>query len=248
MRIAIYGASGRVGTRLVEAVLADPALELAAALVSPQSPRIGTPVDGAASIEYRPANAALKCPCDVIIDFTNPAASLSLQAMLGDKPQPVVIGTTGFGAADQAALDTAAAHRPLLVAANFALGFEPFLAAVETFAAAQPGAEPVVEEIYHRRKKPSASGTSLRLVETVRTARGIDADPHIAVRREGDVTGVNAVDFRMGVSDVRMTFTVNTLAAYAEGAIAAARWLAAGRGAGRYDLADTFARHGGRAR
>ena len=75
MRIGIIGASGRVGTRLIEAILASPGLELAAALVSPGSPLIGKPVAGA--LEYRPAEKTIRSHCDVMIDFSTPAASLA---------------------------------------------------------------------------------------------------------------------------------------------------------------------------
>lgn len=244
MRIAVMGASGRVGTRLVELVLASPGLELAAALVSPRSALVGTPVAGG-SIEYRPSDAAMNSHCDVIVDFSSPAASLALQGEVGEKPIPMVIGTTGFSVEEDAALTAFAAHRPMVVSANFALGFEAFRQIADRFARLMPGGEAGVGEVYHARKKAEPSGTSRWLAATVREARsaamGFDApEPDIRVTREGDTVGVNEVRFDLGSAELLLSYRVHTLAAYAEGALAAAQWLAARRPAnGRYALADT---------
>lgn len=243
MRIAIFGASGRVGTRLVEAVLTDPGLELAAAHVSPGSAWIGRQV-GSTVIEYRPAEAAINAHCDAIIDFSSPAGSLYLQRMAGQRPVPIIIGTTGFAAADLAEITAAARYRPILTGANFALGFTAFGRTVRQFAAAHPGARVTIEETYHRRKKRAPSGTSLLLARTLRDAQAAAAgasppEPEIHIHRLGDTVGINEVRFDLGDSEMRFTFSVQTIAAYARGALAAAIQLVeSGLGPGRYDAFD----------
>ena len=244
MRIGIIGASGRVGTRLIEAIVASPGLELAAALVSPGSRHIGKPVAGA--IEYRAANAAIRSHCDVMIDFSTPAASLEFQTILGDQDVPVVIGTTGFSARQEAELERYADRRPLLISANFAYGFEAFRQAALGFARQMPGAEPEVFETYHIRKKAEPSGTSRLMAQDLDTARSramgfAAAETPIRVQREGDTVGINEVRFTLGTGQASFIFTVDTLSAYAEGAIAAAEWLVrAAPRPGRYSLADSL--------
>lgn len=243
MRIAIMGASGRVGTRLVEVILANPGLELASALVSSKSGRIGSPVAGG-SIEYRSADAAMRSHCDVIIDFSTPAASLALQQGIGSKAIPVVIGTTGFSPEENVRLTAFSAHRPLLMSANFAHGFEAFRKAVVDFAQSAPDADATVSETYHARKKADASGTSRLLANELFEARtramGFAApEPVIAVHREGDTVGVNEIRFDMGAAEAVFTYRVHTLGAYAVGALAAAQWLVSRRRpAGLYSLVD----------
>lgn len=243
MRIGILGASGRIGTRLVDLVLANPGLELAAALVSPGSRLVGTPVNGG-SIEYRPSQAAMKSHCDVMIDFSTPAASLSLQEEIGEKPMPMIIGTAGFSTDEQARLSGFARFRPMLVSANFAHGFEAFRLAAVEIAQRMPAAEPAVSEIYHVRKKAEPSGTSMLLARQLYQARsramGFAApEPAITVVREGATAGVNEVRFEMGSAEMTFTYRVHTLAAYAEGALTAAQWLVSkAPGPGRYSLAD----------
>lgn len=245
MRIGIVGASGRVGMQLVEAILASPGLELGAALVSPGSRLLGQAVAGG-SIEYRPADAAIRSHCDVMIDFSTPAACLAVQEQIGDKSIPMVIGTTGFTAEEDARLTEFSAFRPMLVSANFAYGFEAFKQAALGFARQMPGAEPMVSETYHSRKKPEPSGTSRQLASLLRqtrsTAMGFDAgETPIAVHREGDTVGINAVRFALGCGETAFTYTVHTLAAYAEGAISAASWLVAeAPSSGRFSLADSL--------
>ncbi|MAU22910.1 MAG: dihydrodipicolinate reductase [Martelella sp.] len=246
MRIGILGASGRVGTSLVELIVSNPGLELAAALVSPGSRLVGKPVAGS-SIEYRPADAAMKSHCDVIIDFSTPQASMALQDAIGVKSIPVVIGTTGFSAEDDARLSACCAHRPMLISANFARGFEAFRLNVLGFARMMPEGEPRVSETYHVRKKAEPSGTSRLLARQIEEARTAvmgfaAAKTPITVFREGDTVGINAVSFDLGSAEARFTYQVHTLSAYAEGAIAAAQWLSSGhREPRRYSLADSLA-------
>lgn len=245
MRIGIMGASGRVGTRLVELILANPGLELAAALVSPGSKLVGTPVAGG-SIEYRPAEAAMKSHCDVMVDFSTPAASLALQMETDRKFIPIVIGTTGFTPDEDERLTAFSCHRPMLVSANFAHGFEAFRQAAVDFVRRMPDADATVSETYHARKKSEPSGTSRllarQLFETRSLAMGFPAPvPTIAVYREGDAVGINEIRLDMGSAEAVFTYRVHTLAAYAEGALAAAQWLVSKpRSAGRYNLIDSL--------
>jgi len=245
MRLGIFGASGRMGTRMVELALSSPGIELAAVFVRPGSPLSGMPVAGR-SIEYRPADAAMKSHCDVIVDFSTPAATLGFQAMLGQKPIPMVIGTTGFSPEEETQLDAHAAFRPLLIGANFAHGFEAFRRAAIDFAGRIAQAEASVSETYHARKKAEPSGTSRQLASALRDARsqvmGFAApEPPITVHREGDTVGVNEIRFDMGSATAKLVYRVHTLAAYAEGALAAAEWLISKpRANGRYSPADTL--------
>lgn len=245
MRIAVVGASGRVGTRLVELILANPGLELAAALVRPGSKFVGVPVSGG-SIEYRPTDAGMNSRCDVMIDFSRACASLELQEQIGSRSIPMVIGTTGFTGEEDDRLSTFTRHRPMLISANFAPGFEAFKRAAVDFTRRVPEAELAISETYHHRKKMDPSGTSLLLARELCEARsralGFSApDPTITVKREGDTVGINEVHFHMGTALATLTYRVETLSAYAAGAITAAQWLVSiPRPAGRYSLTDSL--------
>ena len=239
MRIAVYGASGRVGTGLVHALLSTPGLELAAAHVSAGSEWIGRQAGGSV-IEYRPAEAAVRSHCDAIIDFSTPEASLALQRLLGERRLPVVIGTTGFTAEQQQKIDGFARSRPIMAGVNFALGFGAFAKSAIALAAAHPGAFVTIDETYHQRKKRVPSGTTLLLARLIQQAQGQGApEPEMRVHRLGDTVGVTEVALDLGVTKTRLSFAVETIDAYAHGALAAARWLVdRADGPGLYDPFD----------
>jgi len=233
MRLSIHGATGRIGTKLVSLILETPQLDLAGALVSPDSPRLGQPVGGGGLV-YRPADTAIRARADVMIDFSTPEASLRLQDMLADSRMPIVIGTTGFTDAEKARLAGWARYRPMLISENFAVGFESFAAAVARIARDESQATGSVEEVYHARKKRSPSGTSRRLAQSIaEQAPPVERygvkDVPIAISRRGETVGVNRVRFDLGSTEIEICFSVHSLVAYAEGALAAARWLTEAR-------------------
>lgn len=223
MRIAVIGAAGRIGTRLVETILSAPGLELASCIVAPGSRHIGQPVAGG-GIEYRVADSAINARCDVMIDFSTPDSTLALQALCGAKPIPFVIGTTGFSERQKKALKGYARHRPILKSDNFAAGFQSLLGVSETLGKKLPG-----------------------MLATFGEDRRLRRDHHALVERVPALTGsappadTTTIRFDAGGVEITLTHRVNTLSAYADGALAAAQWLVGSApGAGLYSLADTI--------
>lgn len=219
MRIVVLGATGKVGRDLVAQIVAAPDLSLAEAIGSGEGGVSAARLDG-----------------DVLIDFSKPAATMALLDRLSDASLPLVIGTTGFAAAEAARLRAEGARRPILVAANFTFGFQPFRTATMALANALPEARVTVSETYNAAKKPVASGTTQGLVaelEALNPGRTVAAE----IRREGTCPGINEIRFDLGVAAVRLELTVASRAAYAAGALAAARWLI-GRPIGAYTTED----------
>ena len=145
MKIALAGAGGRMGRTLIEAVLADRALELGCAFDMPGSSAVGSQA-GAITIGADPAAAA---KCDVLIDFTRPEGTLANLK----HARAMVIGTTGFSAAQRDAVAEAAKRIPIVMAANFAVGVNAAYRLAET-AARILGDDYDVEiiEAHHRQK------------------------------------------------------------------------------------------------
>lgn len=219
MRIAVLGATGRVGRELVAQIEAVPDLSLAEAIGS-----------GGGGI------AAARLDADVLVDFSSPAAVMALLDRLAGNALPLVIGTTGLSSTEAARLAAEGARRPILVAANFTFGFQPFRAAALALARDLPGARIAVAETYSAAKKPIASGTTQGLVAEL-TASGPLRTVATEINRAGTCPGINEVRFDVGVASIRLELTVASRAAYAAGALAAARWLI-GRAPGTYTLAD----------
>src|SRR5215213_8005696 len=103
MKIAVAGAGGRMGRTLIEAVLADRELKLGAAFDVPGASAIGD-----IKIGSDPAAAAA---CDVLIDFTRPEGTLAHLK----HARAMVIGTTGFSAAQKKSVEEAARRMPIVM-------------------------------------------------------------------------------------------------------------------------------------
>jgi 4-hydroxy-tetrahydrodipicolinate reductase len=210
IRISVMGATGRVGTAVLDATRAAPDLTLTEA-ISDSGSAGSTPLDRA-----QLDNA------DALVEFSTPAAVMALLDRLKGNPMPVVIGTTGFTPDQAERLQAEAAHRPILVGANFTKGFEAFAAAGLAMARALPDADLTVGEIYNATKKPVASGTTQRLCQELgESGRKVGTD----IARIGDTPGVNTIELDYGVATIKLTLTVHSRAAYAAGALDAARWL-----------------------
>jgi 4-hydroxy-tetrahydrodipicolinate reductase len=137
VRIALYGAGGKVGSVL------GPALE-------------------AAGHEVVPARNEAPDGCDVAVDFTRPDAVLANAERCLRAHVPVVVGTSGF---DAAALDemARAAGVPCFYAPNFAVGAVLMMRFAEAAAGSFPSAE--IVELHAVTKVDAPSGTAKATAE-----------------------------------------------------------------------------------
>ena len=141
MKVALFGAAGKVGSALA------PALEVAGHEV----------VDGKT---VGPEG------CDAAVDFTRPDAAAENVGTCLSAGVPVVIGTTGF---DREAIDAAAldAGVPCFHAPNFARGAMLMMRFAEEAAQVFPRAE--IVELHHEAKRDAPSGTANATAERMGT-------------------------------------------------------------------------------
>src|SRR5690606_23532699 len=239
MKLGITGAGGRMGRSLVEAIAADPTVSLAAALDGSDAPVIGQDVGGVTA--GHDLDAALPA-CEVLIDFTRPEGTRRhVEACLRHK-RAIVIGTTGFSEADLAALREAAAHIPIVLSPNFAVGVNVLFKAAEVAARALgEGYDVEIIEAHHRHKVDAPSGTALKLGEVIADALGRDlaraarhgragdvgARPATEIGfhavRGGDIVGEHTVLFAGIGERLELTVRSQSRATYAAGAVRAAK-------------------------
>jgi 4-hydroxy-tetrahydrodipicolinate reductase len=262
-RIAILGASGRMGRALIESAATMPQLQLTAALAPPGTPGFGS--DAAAfaglppcGIEIGDDLAAAAAAADVLIDFSRPEGTLAALEVCVAQGRGMVIGTTGFDAGQKARIAAAAQRIPLCMAANFSVGVNVCLRLL-ALAAQALGDDYDVEvvEAHHRHKVDAPSGTALRMGEAVAAALGRSLDEcavyarqgHTGAReagkigfatvRGGDVVGDHTVMFLGDGERVEITHKASSRGNFARGALRAALWLR-GRAAGRYEMSDVL--------
>jgi 4-hydroxy-tetrahydrodipicolinate reductase len=207
-RLLLVG-HGRMG-RLVETLAGDEGFEIVGA-VSTRT---------AASDEWPAA--------DVAIDFSVADAVPSTVARLAARRIPVVIGTTGWQGHEEAVKATAAAAGIGVVAApNFAIGVNVFLALVGragALMAAQPSFGAWIHESHHAAKRDAPSGTALAMEQRLRRD-GYSVDVPISSTRAGSIPGIHTLGFDAASETITLTHQARDRAAFARGALLAARWL-----------------------
>ena len=207
-------------------------------LVESLAPEYGFEIAGA--IDSR-KTAATWPDADVAIDFSVAAAVPSTVAELARRKMPVAIGTTGW-LAEEAAVRTIAADAGLGVVAapNFAIGVNLFLAVAErlaTLMAAQPSFGAWIHESHHAAKKDAPSGTAIALEQRLRR-HGYTADVPIASTRAGSIPGTHELGFDAPSETITLTHQARDRAAFARGALLAARWLQGRQG--WYSMTDVL--------
>jgi 4-hydroxy-tetrahydrodipicolinate reductase len=258
LRIAIHGAAGRMGRRLIALGAADPQLTVAAALDSPGNALLGDDAGilaGAGALGV-PLAAELLVPVDVVIDFSVPKAAEAIIEICCEKKLPLVLATTGLEAKQVERIRAAAKEIPLLWSPSMSLSVNLAMKLCELAAKALADKDADVEilERHHRFKEDSPSGTALKFGEIIAAEMGHTKHvhgrsgrpgkrPHHEIGyhaiRVGDNPGEHTILFAMLGETLELTVRASNRDCYAQGALAAAKFLA-GKPAGLYGMSDVL--------
>ena len=260
--IGVVGCAGRMGRMVIQEVLATDGCSLAGGTEAPGGPigkDLGTLV-GAVSLGVTIGDepAALFASADAVIDFTIPVATRSHARAAQDSGTPYVVGTTGLGDDDQAAVTAASQSAPIVQAPNFSVGVNLLFALTKRVAATLgPDYDIEILEMHHRAKIDAPSGTALALGEAAAVGRNvplgsvaryaregqIGARPPgeigFATLRGGGVIGDHTALFANEVERLEFTHKAGSRGIFAGGAVRAALWLQ-GKPAGLYGMADVL--------
>ena len=273
LRIGVYGALGRMGQMVVRCLLAPPesdagrspgpppSLLLTVALASSRCPHLGHdigPLCGASMTGVDVScdlQAALPL-CDVVIDFSTPAATQVLTAAAVLAQVPLVIGTTGLQPAALAAISEAATQIPIVRSANMSPGVNVLLGLLRRASRALSDYDAEIVEVHHRHKRDAPSGTALLLAEAIKAGRATALEvksgreglvgPRSAAElgvfavRGGDVVGEHTA-LLLGTGErIELVHRATAREVFAHGALRAARWLRAAGRPGLYDMEDVL--------
>ena len=263
MKIGIPGAAGRMGQALARQVEATVGCTLVAATEVPDHPALGRDCGALAGIEplgvaVSDDPQALFRAADAVLDFTLPGATAGHAALAAAEGTILVVGTTGIGEAEQAALEAAAAQTAVVQAPNMSLAVNLLMRLTEQVAGLLDADYDIeIVEMHHRHKIDAPSGTALGLGRAAARARGVSFD-EVAARgrdgvtgarargeigfaalRGGDVVGEHSVIFAADGERLELTCRSANRQTYARGALQAARW-AEGRGPGLYTMANVL--------
>jgi 4-hydroxy-tetrahydrodipicolinate reductase len=261
-RVAVAGATGRMGHMLIEALRASDDCRLTGALDLASSPAIGN--DACAFLGHAsgvPVTADLReglSQADALIDFTRPEGTLAHLRACREQGVNLVIGTTGFSEGQKAEIADAARDIAIVMAPNMSVGVNVTLKLLEMAAQAlSTGYDIEVIEAHHRHKVDAPSGTALKMGEVIAQALGRDLkdcavyaregvtgerDPStigFATIRGGDIVGDHTVLFAGTGERIEITHKSASRATYAQGSLRAVRFLA-GRKRGLFDMFDVL--------
>ena len=261
LRVAVTGASGRMGQAVARAVIADDAAELVALVARPRSALVGTEVTallGADAPNLSISEALALDDVDVVVDFTLPGSTLHTAKLCATAGIPVVIGTTGFSGEELSRLDSSLSSLAFCRAANFSTGVN-LAYRLLTIAAEVMGADADIEihEAHHKHKIDAPSGTALAMGQAIADAMGTSLDEvarhdrssqraaresgsiGFSVTRAGDIVGEHTVMFGTEGERLEVTHKASSRHAFAAGALRAAHFLR-DKPAGRYSMADVL--------
>ena len=261
-RVAVAGASGRMGQMLIEAVNASTDCQLTGALDVDSSPSIDL---DAAAFTGRASGVLISADIrqglknsGVLIDFTRPEGTLAHLAICRELGVKLVIGTTGFSDAQKAEIAAAAKDIAIVMAPNMSVGVNVTLKLLEMAAKAMAtGYDIEIIEAHHRHKVDAPSGTALKMGEVIAEAMGRDLkecavyaregitgerDPSsigFAAIRGGDIVGDHTVLFAGIGERIEITHKSSSRTTYAQGSLRAVRYLAAHK-TGLHDMFDVL--------
>ena len=262
IKIAVCGAAGRMGQRIIGAVK-ESGCELSGALERPEHDLVGQ--DAGLIAGFGPLGVLISDDlnavvegCDVLIDFTTPKVSLKNLEICGLKKKAIVIGSTGFSPEERALAQELALDIPVIIAPNMSVGVNVCFKILKDIAKTLGDDFDVeIVELHHNKKKDAPSGTAVRMGEVVAEALGRDYNQVARCCREGivgertkeeigmqtvrggDIIGEHTVYF-IGMGErIELSHRAMTRDMFSRGSVRAAKWVV-GQQPGIYDMQDVL--------
>lgn len=261
VKAIVVGAAGKMGSRVIHTIYDNPFIELFRAVERPDHPSIGADIGeivGLGKLSIPLEGKLAGDVGDVIINFSNPQASIESLEFAREKGLAIVIGTTGFSEDQMGRIRELSKDVRCVVAPNMSVGMNVMFKIVQEIAGIL-GSEYDIEilEAHHRLKKDSPSGTAIRLGELVAKAMGRDfgkvgiygrkgmigershEEIGMQVIRAGDIVGEHTVIFGGMGERLEIIHRAHSRDNFARGAIRSALWVL-NQPNGLYDMQDVL--------
>ena len=263
VKVAVVGCAGRMGQMLLKMLINAPGIVVVGGSERRGSAALGQDLGALAGAEPLGISVSddpstLFETADVVVDFTNPNATVSHAQMAAKTGCALVIGTTGFDSDQLAMLYRSAQRAPIVLAANMSLGVNLLQQVVEEVARILDADWDIeIVEMHHKHKIDAPSGTALALGEAAARGRGqqlrrisrrsrdgqvgprVKGEIGFAALRGGDVVGDHTVIFAAEGERVEITHRASSREIFARGAVKSVLW-AAGKRPGLYSMRDVL--------
>lgn len=259
VNVAITGAAGRMGGRIITLITESDTLQVAGAVEMAGHPRLGEDAGyvagcGTLGVTITDSLEQAMAEAEVLIDFTFPEVTLTNIETCAKLGKKLVVGSTGFTPEQRAKLESFTSEVPLVFAPNMSVGVNVCFKILKEMASTLgEGFDIEIVELHHNKKKDSPSGTAVRMGEIVADATGRDYNKVANYHREGmcgerspeeigmqtvrggDIVGEHTVYF-VGMGErIELTHRAMSRDMFARGALRAAAWLG-DKGPGLYDM------------
>lgn len=234
IKIAVSGACGRMGKRIINAAKTDSGIEVLSGLERADHPDIGKVIDGVKITgDWKIQD------CDCVIDFSTPAATIEHLGFIVDSGKNVVIGTTGLDDIQQNRIKAASIKIAVVFSPNMSVGVNLLFRLLKTAAETLRGYSVYIEEAHHIHKKDAPSGTAKKIAQVINEQGFNVKTEDIKAIREGEIVGDHKVVFESSVDKIELFHSAKTRDIFAQGAVVAAKWVA-GKPAGLYSMEDVL--------
>jgi 4-hydroxy-tetrahydrodipicolinate reductase len=259
VKAIVAGAAGRMGGRIIHTIQQTEGISLGAAFERSDHPAVGRDVGEVVGlppfgVKVAPGLASVLGAGDVVVDFTHHDATIGHLHQAAAARKPMVIGTTGFTAAEMETIRALARDIPCVQAPNMSMGVNLMFKVVEDMARVLGDAFDVeIIEAHHHHKKDAPSGTAMKLAQNMAAALKRDLDQvavyerrgligerkpesiGIQTIRAGDIVGEHTVIFAGVGERLEVIHRAHSRDNFARGAVKAALWVV-GQPAALYDM------------
>ncbi len=265
--VAVAAVAGRMGKALVSAMAEHPELQLAAAVGREGAEYLGQDAGilaGGLATGVRIGGNLEDAlgGVQVLVEFSPADVALAHVRLAAEAGVATVLGSTGFSSGQMQELQHLGRKIPMVVAPNMSVGVNVLLAFLPAITAAMgPGYDIEILEAHHGQKRDAPSGTALALGRAAAAGRGAELDEiacldrnsipgprekgsiGFATLRAADVVGEHSVWIAGAGERLELVHRAGSRRNFAEGALRAAGWIAAGRRPGLYDMQDVLGLH-----
>ena len=263
IKIIIHGAKGKMGRQIIQCALQDPEVKLAGAVEANTDSSLGQDVGelmgiGTLGIKLVSEISSIATGEEVVIDFSNPEASMKILSLAHQKNLPIVVGTTGFTVSQDEEFKKLSGKIRCVRAPNMSVGVNLLFKLVYEAARVLGNAYDVeIIEAHHHFKKDAPSGTAKAIVQSVSKALGLNPEKDVVYGRDGlvgerkkneigvfavrggDIVGDHTVLFAGMGERLELIHRAHSRETLARGALRAAKFVASAK-PGLYNMQEVL--------
>lgn len=255
VKIAILGASGRMGNAIGACASKDNDIKIVLAVEAAGHKDIGSNFYNIKISDNLKDNINL---ADVVIDFTKPQATIENLKIISNSKKAAVIGTTGFNEEELKTINQYSKDIPIVLSSNYSVGVNVMWKILRDITPVLKYDYDIdIVESHHRNKKDAPSGTAITSGKIIADAKKIDFEKNVIYGREGrenerprdqigifavrggGVVGEHTIIYASDGDKIEIKHTAFSRETFAMGALKAAKFIV-GKKPGLYTMADVL--------